>query len=171
METHEADTPTNTTVLRQRLAQDDLLRRSSMTATGSLVHGFMQQIKRCDLPLGAAWFANIGGPDRAHLQCQNMSINPAPADCQWTPFWEIQANASGPFKDAVRGIDCGRWEWWSDGLQYLLRVALRTPFETPSVLRYRLVLFGAGTASGALTECRCGQQSSLTRIHSILRGT
>ena len=40
--THEVDTPTNTTVLRQVIAQDDLLRRSSMTATGSLVRGFMQ---------------------------------------------------------------------------------------------------------------------------------
>ncbi len=116
--TREVDTPTNTTVLRQFLAQDDLLRRSSMTATGTLVHGFMQQIKRCDLPLGAAWFANIGGPDPTHLQCKNMSINPAPADCQWTPFWEIQANASGPFKDTVRGLQCDRWEWWEAGQQF-----------------------------------------------------
>jgi hypothetical protein len=104
--------------LRQFLAQDDLLRRSIMTATGSLVHGFMQQIKRCDLPLGAAWFANIGGPDRTHLQCKNTSINPAPTDCQWTPFWGIQKNASGPFKDTVRGMQCERWEWWEFGEQY-----------------------------------------------------
>lgn len=128
--TREVDTPTNTTVVRQVIAQDDLLRRSTMTATGSLVHGFMQQIKRCDLPLGAAWFANIGGPDQKHLQCKNMSINPAPADCQWNPFWSIQANASGPFKDTVRGVHCKRWEWWSSGQQFAFWGTDHAPLKT-----------------------------------------
>lgn len=73
-------------------------------------------------------------PDRGHLQCQNTSINPAPADCQWTPFWGIQANASGPFKDTVRGVGCGRWEWWSAGLQYLLRTALSSLLTLPVIL-------------------------------------
>jgi hypothetical protein len=128
--TMEADTPTNTTVLRQTLAQDDLLRRSSMTATGTLVGGFEQQIKRCDLPLGAAWFVEIGGPDRAHLQCRNMSINPAPADCQWSKFWGIQANASGPFADTVRGIRCERWEWWDSAMQYAFWGTDSVPLRT-----------------------------------------
>ena len=57
-----ADFLVNSTVVVQTIAQDSVLRRSSMAAAGSLVHGYLQQIKRCDLPLGEAWYASVGGP-------------------------------------------------------------------------------------------------------------
>ena len=59
----------NSTVVQQIISQDSKLHRSAMYAEGLLVKGYMQQIKRCDLPLGAAWFASMGGPDLTSLQC------------------------------------------------------------------------------------------------------
>ena len=128
--TNEADFLVNSTVVVQTIAQDSVVRRSSMAADGSLVHGYLQQIKRCDLPLGEAWYASVGGPALTQLQCTNSSINPAPADCQWTPFWGIQANASGPIDDTLDGIRCSRWEWWSGGAKYGFWGTAAAPLRT-----------------------------------------
>jgi hypothetical protein len=87
-----------TVSVRQLIAQDNVSRRSMMLARGQLVRGVLQQIKRCDVhPTG--WFASIAGPSMARLQCQNQSISSSPSDCQWTPFWGIPPNASGPTPD------------------------------------------------------------------------
>jgi hypothetical protein len=47
--TIEVDEKTNETVVQQRLVFDVDKRRSMMYAKGSLVHGALQQIRRCDI--------------------------------------------------------------------------------------------------------------------------
>lgn len=113
VETLESTFNSQQPTVQQLIAQDNITRRSMMLAQGPLVHGVLQQIKRCDIhPLG--WFADIGGPSMEQLECKNTSINSDPNDCQWTPFWEIPANASGPTPDKLNGTKCGRWDWWEE---------------------------------------------------------
>eukprot|EP01052_Picozoa_sp_SAG31_P034871 SAG31_NODE_4131_length_3555_cov_6.788773_1_plen_244_part_00 len=113
--TTESETATGKVTLQQTIVQDHERRRSMMLAHGSLVAGTMQQIRRCDIwPVG--WLAIIAGPSDAKLQCRNATQDPSPAECEWTPFWSVAANASGPTQDVIlrdgTNISCSRWEWW-----------------------------------------------------------
>ena len=100
-----------------------------MSAVGSLVGGVEQQIKRCDLhPLG--WFAVVGGPSLDSLMCKNVTVDPDPTKCQWSSFWGVPANASGP--QVVEGKECGafpscmRWSFW-DSHEQCVANALSLP--------------------------------------------
>ena len=76
LNTVEMDLTLNTTVLRQKIAIDMVLRRDYMYAVGTLVEGAMEQIRRCDLhPTG--WMSNAGGRDIAPAtwQCDNATIS------------------------------------------------------------------------------------------------
>ena len=97
---------------------------------GALVQGVLQQIVRCDIhPLG--WFANIGGPNASALQCTNMTRDPSPSSCQWSPFWAAPVAANVSSQDVVlNGTACTRWEWWDAGQQWAFWGTATTPLRS-----------------------------------------
>lgn len=116
--------------MTQTIVQDMKLRRSMMHANGTLVQGVLQQIRRCDLPAGDAWAADIGGPDAASLSCTNTTVDPDPDHCQFSDFWSIPKNATGPRVDACAGGPCGRWDWWDAGERYAFWGTSTAPLRT-----------------------------------------
>jgi hypothetical protein len=107
----------NETVVRQFLAFDTDVRRSNMEAAGSLVHGGMQQIKRCDLMPNEGWYTSAGGPnpkDASTWMCTNTTIpryGELPYYCEYGTFWSFP-----PMKyvgeDEVNGVPCDYWEYF-----------------------------------------------------------
>ena len=108
-----------TTVLEQSLVWDSTNRRSLMHASGALVRGGMEQIKRCDLFPNAGWFTNAGGPDPSNLSnwsCTNTTIPPSgefPWHCVYNDFWEIDSIETPEYMgvEAVQNVSCDRWNY------------------------------------------------------------
>ena len=105
-------------VVQQTITQDIDLRRSNMIARGTLVHGALQQIRRCDTrPIG--WYVQLSGaqPDKPALwDCTNSTIprvDERPAMCQYSSFW-----AMPPMKyegiEQVNGQSCDKWSFILD---------------------------------------------------------
>lgn len=118
---------TNTTVVEQRLVFDIDLRRSMMYAQGSLVHGAMQQIRRCDIhPQG--WMSSAGGPDvddPSTWACTNTTIDrkaELPNSCQYSSFWSFPDNMKYSGRDYINGTSCDQWIYYSGGDEYALWV-------------------------------------------------
>jgi hypothetical protein len=110
--TNEVDS-NNVTIVQQRLVFDIDLRRNMMYAEGSLVHGALQQIRRCDIhPNG--WFSSAGGPnpkDPSAWTCTNTTIDrkgELPQNCEYTTFWGFpDMKYAGPTE--MNGIACDQW--------------------------------------------------------------
>lgn len=119
-QTEEVDKDGNT-VVEQLLVWSATSRRSLMSAKGSLVHGYMEQIKRCDLIPEAGWFTNAGGPRGGGetWQCTNTSI-PAkaeiPSHCVYNNFWEITSKETPRYigVENIKGQECDRWDYDSE---------------------------------------------------------
>ena len=116
--TKEVDEDFNVLV-KQRLAFDVEIRRSSMTAYGPLVHGGLQQIRRCDIrPSG--WMSNAGGEnikDASTWSCTNNTISrrdEAPDSCQMGDFWNFPPMQYGG-NTTINGVDCDVWSYESNG--------------------------------------------------------
>jgi hypothetical protein len=130
---------TNATILEQRLVFDIDLRRHMMYAEGSLVHGAMQQIKRCDIhPQG--WFSSAGGPninDPSSWTCTNMTISligELPKNCQYTSFWSFPDDmkyTGGTV--SPNGVVCDEWEYFSGLDRYALWATTATDEATGQV--------------------------------------
>ena len=128
--------PTEGVIVRQTIIRDSTsvdTHRSMMQAEGTLVQGVLQQIVRCDIhPLG--WFANIGGPNKSALQCTNMTRDPSPSSCQWSPFWTAPSAANVSSQDVVlNGTACTRWEWWDAGQQWAFWGTATTPLRSAKI--------------------------------------
>jgi len=105
-------------IVQQTITQDIDLRRSNMIARGTLVHGALQQIRRCDThPTG--WYVQLSGvqPEKpASWDCTNSTIphvDERPAMCQYSSFW-----AMPPMKyegvEQVQGQSCDKWSYVLD---------------------------------------------------------
>lgn len=112
----------NTTILEQTLVWDQDARRSSMLATGTLVHGLLQQIRRCDL-IPSGYSSQVGGPNPAvpsTWSCENYTIplaDEGPDTCQYNGFWNF------PFmryvgQEYFANTDCDKWTYWMNDEQY-----------------------------------------------------
>lgn len=115
----------NVTILEEYLAFDIDLRRSHMYAEGSLVHGAMEQIKRCDIhPEG--WFSSAGGPNPdapSTWTCTNMTIDRVgemPQNCQYSTFWGFPDDMKYAGPAVLNGIPCDQWTYFSQGDEYTL---------------------------------------------------
>ena len=115
-------------ILQQRIVRDATNKRSLMVANGSLVHGYLLEITRCDLGSGSFMFAaGAASPPPAPMQCSNVSVTPD--GCQFSAFWDVPQDADYVGQEEV-GIDIGtgvaggvvladRWEYRDDaGEQY-----------------------------------------------------
>ena len=116
-QTEEVDKDGNT-VLEQLLVWSASARRSLMSARGSLVHGYMEQIKRCDLIPDSGWFSNAAGTSGlgSTWSCTNTSIpvkSELPTNCQYGSFWEINSKESPQYKgvEDIKGTACDRWDY------------------------------------------------------------
>ena len=118
---------TNTTIVEQRLVFDIDLRRSMMYAEGSLVHGAMQQIRRCDIhPQG--WMSSSGGPnidDPSTWTCTNTTISrkaELPNSCQYSTFWSFPTDMKYAGRDLINNTSCDQWIYFNNGDEYSLWV-------------------------------------------------
>lgn len=116
--TKETDGDDNILV-KQRLAFDVDIRRTAMTAYGPLVHGGLQQIRRCDLhPTG--WISSAGGEniqDASSWSCTNNTISrrdEAPDKCQMGGFWNFPPMQYGG-NTTKNGVECDVWSYKSNG--------------------------------------------------------
>jgi len=116
---------TNTTILNERLAWDVDLRRTAMYAEGTLVHGAMQQIKRCDLVPLDGWLSSSGGEDVDHPEtwsCTNMTIDvpeeTSDDNCGIGNFWNFPDTMKYEGDEEIDGVVCGKWSYWSGPEQY-----------------------------------------------------
>lgn len=106
-------------VLLQQLVWSASYRRSRMSAKGSLVKGFMEQIKRCDLLPDDGWFTNAGGPSgesASDWSCTNMTIpakSETPNHCVYGNFWEINSESEPKYMgiEMIKGTACDRWDY------------------------------------------------------------
>lgn len=96
-----------------------------MYGQGSLVHGAIQQIRRCDIhPEG--WMSSSGGPnieDPSTWTCTNTTISrkgELPNNCQYSTFWSFPADMKYMGPDEVNGAACDKWEYSSGGDLYAL---------------------------------------------------
>ena len=112
-QTEEVDKDGNT-VLEQLLVWSASARRSLMSARGSLVHGYMEQIKRCDLIPDSGWFSNAAGTSGlgSTWSCTNTSIpvkSELPTNCQYGSFWEINSKESPQYSPESKKLRKITW--------------------------------------------------------------
>lgn len=119
--------PVHGVVVRQTIASDASLERSMMLAEGSMVHGVLQQITRCDIH-PAGWFVQLVGADALHLQCQNQTRT-----CQWSRFWAPPPLNASMADDSINGTACTRWEWWEAGEQMAFWGTKDTPLRSGKI--------------------------------------
>ena len=104
-------------VLMQKLVWSASQRRSLMSAKGSLVRGFMEQIKRCDLLPKDGWFTNAGGPGNpSEWACTNTTLPPnaeTPKHCIYGNFWTIHNESEPKYmgQEPIKGVECDRWDY------------------------------------------------------------
>jgi hypothetical protein len=110
-------------VLEQLLVFDPINRRSKMTAQGSLVSGFLEQVVRCDGPQSPiGYMLQLSGASVQTAGCLNQTINE-----EWSNFWSFPANASYIGKDIVPNttFEYPCWMYWQDSEQYKVYVDIR----------------------------------------------
>lgn len=100
----------------RHIIDDPINRRSKMTATGSFVDGFLEQVVRCDGPLSPmGYFLQLSGPDVNNTMCVNQTT-----EVQWSNFWSFPANATYLGKEYPplysQQFDC--YMYWDDEEQY-----------------------------------------------------
>lgn len=109
-------------IVKQRLAFDVDIRRTAMTAYGPLVHGGLQQFRRCDLhPTG--WMSSAGGKSAENAstwECTNTTISRVgelPTHCQMGTFWNFPPMVYQG-ETSINGIECGEWSYKMNGDKY-----------------------------------------------------
>ena len=122
--TEVADSDGGSVVVQQFIARDTdspARVRSRMVATGSLVHGYLEETLACPGKMIA-----IGGPDSQtdHLQCNVHNVT----HCDIEPFWDFPPGAVYEASEVVAGRFADRFAYKTGGEHFR---AWFTPSDAP----------------------------------------
>lgn len=109
----------------QQMYFDPVNMRSKMTASGSLVSGFLEQIVRDDGPISpSGYLLQLTGPTSSEI---TSCINQTNMEEEWSNFWEFPANTTyigmeSPPKYTQK-FEC--YMYWMGGEQYKVYIEQR----------------------------------------------